>query len=414
MDSTDDSIKLGKDLPTWRRIISFLSILIIYFFYCYNWMVDIFLRSTFLNEIGFSLTQAEVIFSMLSYGTVPGTIIFGIIASRIGKKITLLIIGTTFSLMTAIPLLNPSNYYLWIVCRIFTGFALGGTFGTGIPLACELFKQKYRAKIAALCTSCFSIAMVFSGWLYGLLGDSLWELLVLTAAIPSAIAVIIAFFAVPDDAGNTKIIREEAARENIKISYLEMYKGKYFFIGLGAIVLSATNFISYGLYTNNATTYLTNTIGMTAVVAGSIYSAQGIGQFIGYNFWGFIGDKFGRRVPLIGMIFTGLSLFAFIALPRIAGSNLSMFYILSFSTGFFFGFSGMWGAYYAELFPERFKTLSTGFSFNGGKLLFAIATPLVTAISVGFIQIFSVSAVVVIFGAIVWFFLPETLKKQNK
>ncbi len=40
---------------------------------------------------------------------------------------------------------------------------------------------------------------------------------------------------------------------------------------------------------------------MSAAVAGSIYSLQGIGQLVGYLFWGSIADKFGRKIPFIGM-----------------------------------------------------------------------------------------------------------------
>lgn len=410
----ESSIKLGKNMSTGRRLIAFISILVIYFFYCYNWMVDIFVRPTLLDTMNFSLTQAEFIYSMLAWGTVPGTIIFGIIASRIGKKNTLIIIGITFSSMTALPLLKPDSYILWCVCRLLTGLALGGTFGTAIPLSCELFEQKYRAKVAAMCTSCFSLAMIFSGWLYGLLGDPHWKILVLTAAIPSIVGVLLVFFLVPSDTENTKKILKEAIETNTKISYLEMYKGKYLFIGLGVILLSASNFISYGLYTNNATTFLTRVLNMSAVAAGSIYSVQGIGQFLGYHFWGFIGDKFGRRIPLVGMVLTGVCLVLFNILGRIPTVNITLFYVLSFFIGFFFGYSGMWGAYYAELFPERFKTLATGFSFNGGKIIFAIMAPLITAIVLGiFNRIFMVSALIMIIGAIIWFFLPETLKKKE-
>lgn len=409
-----EGIVLGKELSNSQRIIAFLSILLVYFFYCYNWMVEIFVRPTFLNEIGFTLEQASKIYSMLPYGTVPGTLIFGTMATKIGKKRTLLVIALMFSTMTFIPLLNPYSYNLWKAGRFITGFALGGVFGTAIPLVADLFPQKYRGKLAAICTSTFSLAMIFAGFLYGILGDANWKILMLTAVIPPIIGAILIFFFVPDDYEYMKEIRKQAQEENTKVNYLEMYKGKYKFIGLGAILLSGTNFISYALYTNNATTYLTTSLGLTAAAAGSIYSVQGIGQLIGYNFWGHISDKFGRRVPLIGMVLTSVMIFFFI---QNAPTNILLFYIISFLIGFSFGFSGPWGAYYTELFPEKFRALSPGISFNGGKIIMATMLPMVTVIAAsinGPKGIFLTSMGVVFAGAAVWFFLPETLIKKNE
>lgn len=409
-----EDVILGKNLSNKQRIVAFLSILLVYFFYCYNWMVEIFVRPTFLNDIGFTLEQASKIYSMLPYGTVPGTLIFGTMSTKVGKKRTLMFIGMMFSIMTFIPLLNPYSYNLWRIGRFITGFALGGVFGTAIPLVADLFPQRYRGKLAAICTSTFSLAMIFAGQLYALLGDSNWKILMLTAVIPPIIGVIMIFFFVPDDSKYMREIRNKAKKENIKINYLEMYKGKYKFIGLGVIFLSGTNFISYALFTNNATTYLTTSLGLSAAIAGSIYSVQGIGQLIGYNFWGYISDKFGRKVPLIGMFLTSIMIFFFI---QNSPTNILTFYIISFFIGFSFGFSGPWGAYYTELFPEKFRALSPGISFNGGKIIMATLLPMVTVLAAsinGPKGIFLTSMGVVFLGAIVWFFLPETLiKKRN-
>lgn len=94
-----------------------------------------------------------------------------------------------------------------------------------------------------------------------------------------------------------------------KISYLSMYKGKYLWIGLGTILLSGANFTAYSAFSNNATTYLVTGIGMTAATAGAIYSMQGTGQLVGYIIWGLISDKFGRKVPAIGMALSAVAVF---------------------------------------------------------------------------------------------------------
>ena len=412
MTTDEETITLAPDFSMVRRIAAFLSILAVYFFYCYNWMVDIFVRPTLLTEYGFTLTEVSSIYSMLSYGTIPGTLIFGILATRYGKKRILMGVALLFSTMTALPLINPSSKFLWMLGRLATGVALGGVFGSSIPLVADLFPQKCRGKLAAICTSMFSIAIMFSGQLYRWLGDANWQILVMTAVVPPVVGVSAMFFLVPDDCEHMRMLSEAAARENKKINYIEMYKGKYLWIGLGAILLSGTNFVAYALFTNNAITYLTTILGMSAATAGGIYSVQGIGQLFGYNFWGLISDKFGRRVPLSGMVLAGVCIFVF---NQLGTQSISTFYIISFMIGFSFGFSGAWGAYYGELFPEKFRSLSSGISFNGGKVILAVAPPLLTALSGGSIHtIFFISVIVVVIGAGVWFFLPETLVKKEK
>lgn len=412
--NNEEKAILGVDFSMGRRIAAFLAILTIYFFYCYNFMVGTFVRPTLINEFGFTLQNASSIFAILSFGTIPGTIIFGMCSTRFGKKRTLMGIALLFASMTFLPLLDPTSYNLWRGARFVTGFSLGGVFGTAIPLITELFPQKYRGKLAAICTSTFSVAMIFAGQLYGALGDANWKILLWTAIIPPVIGVILVFFLVPDDSDHMKKMREEAAKENIKINYLEMYKGKYFFIGLGVILLSGANFVSYSGYSNNATTYLTTILGMSAATAGSIYSLQGIGQLIGYNFWGFISDKFGRKVPLIGMASVSVIIFFF---SKLGAGDVKLFYVLSFLLGISFGFSGAWGAYYTELFPQKFSSLSAGISFNGGRIVSTYALPLVAGVAAtawGMKGVFTIVMIVALIGAVIWFFLPETLVKNKK
>lgn len=416
----NQKILLGSDLSFTKRISGLTAIMVIYFFYCYNFSLGIFVKPTMLMDVsqggfGFDLTQTEQIFAVMSFATIPGTIIFGMLAARIGKKYTLIIIAILIGFATAIPMFNQDSYMLWLVARFTTGLVLGGVFGTAQPLVSMMFEPKYRAKLAALLTSLFSISMIFAGMMYSFFGDANWEVLMWTAIIPPIIGAVFAWFLVPNDIELTKQQKLEAIKNKKKISYLSMYKGKYLYIGILVICLSGLNFIGYGAYSNNATTYFTTELGISSDVAGAIFSLQGTGLLVGYYFWGIISDKFGRKVPLIGMALSGVIVFAFSFLQP---ENISMFYIMSFTLGFMFGYSGVWGAYYTELFPEEFSSLSAGMSFNGGRLLSTYGLPAVATIAVmsGTItSVFNVGAVMLILGAVIWMLLPETLnKKENK
>jgi len=383
-------------------------------------MLGTFTRPTMIKAVaeggfGFEMSQASAIFAIMSFATIPGTLVFGMLTTKIGKKRTLMAIACLISAFTFLPLLSPTNFTLWRMARFMTGFALGGVFGTAVPLVTEMFKPELRGKLAAILTSTFSLAMIFGGKVYGMLGDSNWRLLVLTAVIPPVVGAVLTFFFVPDDRELTLERNAEAAKnKGEKIHYLSMYKGKYLFIGLGVILLSGMNFTAYSAYSNNATTYLTTILGMSAATAGSIYSLQGIGQLIGYNSWGFIADKFGRKKPLVGMAAAAGLVFLF---TQLNADAVSTFKVVSIFLGFCFGFSGAWGAYYTELFPKRFSGLAPGISFNGGRIISSFALPVIAGIaatSAGMVGIFTVAMGVLVAGAVLWFFLPETLGKERE
>ena len=415
----DEGILLGKDRTNAQRYMAFGSILVIYFFYCYNFMMGTFVKPTMIYALdkggfAFTLKQTESIFAIMSFATIPGTLFFGWLSAKIGKKRTLMTVALMISATTFLPLLSPENYMLWKISRFTTGFALGGVFGTAIPLVADMFPQKYRGKLAAILTSMFSIAMIFGGQVYGIFGDANWRILMYTAIIPPVIGAILVYFSVPDDKEYTLNLIATAKGKGEKINYLSMYKGKYLWIGIGVIVLSGANFTAYASFSNNATTYLKTVLGFSAATAGAIFSLQGIGQLIGYNVWGYLADKFGRKVPLVGMLLSAGCVFLYM---QLGPKDVNTFKIVSVLLGFCVGFSGAWGAYYTELFPRKFSALAPGISFNGGRIISMFALPAiagVAATSVGMPGIFRISMLVFVAGTVLWAFLPETLHKVRE
>ena len=125
----NSDIILGKDISNVRRGLAFFSVALIYFFYCYNFMVGTFIKPTMITEavnggFGFTLKQSEEIFAVMSFGTIPGTFLFGMLSTRIGKKKTLIGIALLIALTTYIPLLSPTNMVLWKAARFCTGVVM--------------------------------------------------------------------------------------------------------------------------------------------------------------------------------------------------------------------------------------------------------------------------------------------------
>ena len=409
----------GKDMTNTRRILAYLSIIVIYFFYNYNFTLGTFIKPTMITDVaaggfGFTLKQSEEIFAVMSFGTIPGTFLFGWISTRIGKKNTLISIALLIALTMFLPLLVPTSMLLWKAARFCAGFVLGGVFGCAMPLVADMFPSKYRGKLAASLTAMYSLAMMFGGWVYAMLGDANWKILMMTAYIPPIVGAVLAFVFVPNDYQYMKSLRETGKASGEKINYLNMYKGKYLWIGLGTILLSGANFTAYSAFGNNATTYLVTGLGVASATAGAIYSVQGFGTLIGYFFWGTVADKKGRKVPMIGMLASAIFVFLY---TRLNADSTTGFYVVSFLIGLATGYSGAWGAYYTELFPSKFRALSSGLSFNGGRIISTFAIPAIAGLATGsgsgMLVIFYISMAVFVVGSLVWLALPETLNKTR-
>ena len=68
-------------------------------------------------------------------------------------------------------------------------------------------------------------------------------------------------------------------------------------------------------------------------------------------------------------------------------------------------------------FPQKFSALSSGISFNGGRIISTFAIPAIAGLgsaAAGMQGIFMVSMAVFVAGAVIWMFLPETYQKKEK
>ena len=405
---------IGIDYSFRRRLLAFIPILAIYFFYDLNWMIDGNIRTSLINNMGFTLTQVSTIFGALELGTIPGTIIFGIIAMKTSKKRTLMLLGVCLAVFTWLPLINPSNLYVWIASRFACGLILGGFFGTSVALVVDLFPSKQRAIFASILYSSFAIGIQVSGLLYSYLGDSGWKILITICSIGPLFAVVLVYFLVPDDFDHMRKLKDAVSQQkkhSLCNSYYAMYK-ENMLIGFSVLLLSTCNLLAYAVFNNNALHYMNHSLNLSSSVAGSVFVTSGVGLFIGYYFWGTLAGLVGRKVGLVGFIIAGLSMLFYLQLDLT--SPIYAFYICSFFVGFGFGCTSYWGVYYTELFPEKFRPIAAGISFNGGRLLTSAGIPLITSSSAGNVNYVLTWAICAIFlGAIIWLTLPETLKKKT-
>ncbi len=408
------TIELGKALSPVRRILAYLAILLVYFFYCYNFSLLSIMGPILTGDYGFTQTQFSFLFSLQSWGLILGTLISGVACMKIGKKRTLMALGFIFATSTLVHIVAVSSYPMWVIFRLLAGCALGGTYGTCVGLIVDLFPSEIRGRLTAIASSLFALAGVLAGAIAAQWFGTNWSIVVWAGIIPVYVGIVLIFFLVPDDLELTKQ-RELAALQsnNEKVSYRSLMQGKYAALAIMCIVMSGMNFSGYSGFSQFVPIYLQKDIGMASAQWGSLVSIQSVGQFIGFLFFGFIGDMIGRKKTMVGMLLCGVMIPVYMSLGL---EQYSLFMVAAFLFGLGLGYSGIWGTYYTELFPERFRFIAAGFCFNMGRIIstfVVLGLGMVTDAGVSRKMALTIPMIFFFIGTVLWCFLPETLSKKK-
>ncbi len=137
-----------------------------------------------------------------------GSAIFGNLGDRLGRRDTLLITITGFSIMSALTAALPTYaeigiaaFIIFLVLRFVQGTFIGGEYAAGHPFAIEYAPTKWRGLASGIAQGAFSWGGVaLGGFVVALFVDALgipamkaygWRYVFLTGLIPAAVAVII-------------------------------------------------------------------------------------------------------------------------------------------------------------------------------------------------------------------------------
>ncbi len=394
----------ASELSLTLRVIAYLSILIGYVFYCYNYIVLGYVRPYLVSKVGFTIADTAIISMAGNIGVTVGAIFWAGFIARAGRRKTIVIIAVGIG---ALALIQASTKVLgvWIGSRLLMDGLLGGYYVVATSLVVALFPAANRAKLVALNSAMYPGANILIGVLGGWLGEENWQFLLWLAAAPLPISIFL-FFAVPPD--KTYHPYDEDGEENEKQAtgrWSEMFSPQLRWLTAGCVLLSGIDFNAYQLFQGFLTIYIKITLSMSAAAMGTIIAFTSAGAFIGNFVWAVIADRYGRRIPFIGYVIAAVMVLAFIQ-PNLNQYHLSA---LGFVFGFGMSCTTAWGAWFAELFPIHLRAHGAAL-FHAGHIL-ALGSPLLAAYTAevfGMRTSMSFAAMVYLAGAILWFKMPET------
>jgi MFS family permease len=375
---------------------------------------DVFLYAFALNhiraEFGLTTGQAGLVPTVTLIWAALAGIVGGALSDRIGRTRMLvytILIYSVGSVGTAIST-GLGSLVFW---RSIVGIGLGAEWAAGAVLVSETWPAHHRAK---------AIGWMQSGWAIGYLLAAVasalilprfgWRWLFVVGFLPAIAAVFIRRGVHEPEVWRRQ--HNEQRQHKEKVSMVSIFEPPLARVTARATALTTSVLFAYwGLFTwlpgYLSTPVKAGGAGLTMLQGSTWLIPTQIGAFLGYNSFGWLADKLGRR--------PAFSLYVFIAacLTPLYGSTRSenLLFILGPLIGFFgTGFFSLFGVMLAELYPTNVRGAGQGFTYSMGRGLGALAPFAVGALADTYglgASLAINSAFFVIGGVLVWS-LPET------
>jgi MFS family permease len=175
-------------------------------------------------------------------------------------------------------------------------------------------------------------------------------------------------------------------------------------------LMSGLNFFAYQAFTGWATTFLRTERGVPDTAVGDIVGWQFVGSAIGALCWGWLSDRYGRRVAASGFVACAILFPIYLFAPV----TLQTLEVIGFLYGIALACSAIWGPWMSELYPSHLRSTAASI-FNWGRVI-SMTAPLITAPlaqAYGLAPVMSLAAVSFLIAAAVWWSLPETVKRRE-
>ncbi len=401
----------AQDFSQARRFASLAFLLVAYFFYAWSFNTVDILRPYIKESLNLTDLQAGSSYTLQSIGAIIGAVVMGQIADKIGRRNALVIsmIGYGCGLLSA---LLVSSYTGLVFQRIGLGFFLGSMFPIAVGIYSGLFARDVRGMIAGFVLGTYNVAVASLGFLSAAAfrAGYDWTVLLWAGAVPVTLALF-AFFVIPDDRKfipmDGKTEEETTAKATLPIT--ELFKPGVARQTILLATMTGLNFFAYQAFTGWASTYLKEDRAIPNTVVGDVLGWQFIGAAIGGLAWGFISDRFGRRIAAWGFVIAAalIPVYLFAPLP------IGLLGLTGFIYGIMISCSAIWGPWLSELYPPHLRSTAASI-FNWGRVI-SMTAPLITAPlaeSFGRAPVMSLASISFLAAAFIWFRMPETVDRK--
>lgn len=371
-----------------------------------------------MKELNINTKTGGLLASFTLLSSALGGIIFGMLADRIGRTKALMGSILIYSIFTGACGLSQTVTQLAIF-RILLGLGMGGEWVSGAALITESWPAKHRGKAMGFVQSCWAIGYALAALITAIVMPHYGWRGVFFAGILPALATL--WIRYNTEEPTIWVEEKKKASQEKRITgslagLAEIFRGKYLRLTLTTSFLSICAMFAYwGLFTW-IPGYLSMPVekggaGLNILKSSTWVIAVQAGAWLGYVTYGFIADKFGRRLSFVLYFLAAAALV--LAYGNIRDPNTLLLigpFVGFFGSGYFSGF----GAVLAELYPTHVRATAQGFIYNIGRGLSAFAPFIVGALAVkwGIGAALGITSLAFVLGAFTTIFVPETKGKE--
>jgi MFS family permease len=401
----------AEDLPAKRRWVMFAAIMLPYVFYAFCWNTENFLRPYMAEALSLSKPEVSAFYTLQALGALIGAIVLSQIADRYSRRNTLVAISLGFG-AAALGVVFVHDFATALIQRFVMGFFLGGVFGCAVSLYVGLFPPALRGLLAGIVQLTYNGGDALLSWFGRHYDSGNWQTVLQIGGVGALCAGLVTLLLVP---GDRAVIAWGGVEPRLggqrRFLIHELFIEGRWKLTARLALLCGLNFFAFQAFNGWVTTYLREVRFYSADTVGRVMTALHVGSMIGALFWGLMADRFGRRTNALGFALAALLIAVYLNVPP----TPVIYGMAGFAYGFCLVAMGIWGPYFAELYPEHLRATAASI-FNWGRIvsLFGALLTGLIAQRFGLQTIMYVGSFTFALASLLWWSLPETLLRPQQ
>ncbi len=351
-----------------------------------GWVVDAF----DFNILAFVLIDIQKTFTVDralvgAIGTVTlatrvvGGIAAGTVADKVGRRLPLMLSILGYSFGNFIAGFSPTFWFL-LLFRALLGFFMGAEWPAGAALAMETWPQRSRGFMSGVLQGSWGIGFFLSSGIYALFYDYIgWRGMLWVGVLPALSVFFVRFFVKEPEVWVENQRLQQAEQRQVKVPLARIFQRGMAANSLNACWFLASGFVTYYCINALFATHLQKDLGLSPALVATPIMLANIVVFFAAGMWGWVADRYGRRISLI--------------LPGLLTIPLAFLYLLTTDftwvvVGFVLqgiggggGFGGPVPAYLNERFPTEIRATATAFVYHQGAIWGGFVAPVITYIA---------------------------------
>ena len=387
-----------------------------------GWTLDAFDFTIFLlimlpisQEFGVPLTDVAVVFTVTLWMRLVGAVSSGWLGDRVGRRLPLMISILWYSICNFIAGFSPTFWFLFVF-RALLGFGMGAEWPAGAALAMESWPIRSRGFMSGVLQGSWGLGFLLSSAAYGLLYTSIgWRGLLWLGILPALTVVYVRYFVKEPPVWVENRRRQREEKREVRMPLFSIFKRGMIANTALACWWMAGGLVTYYSINGMFATHLQKDLGLSPALIATPIIVANLVVFLSSGFWGWAGDRIGRRWAMI--------------IPGLLGIPVAFWYMLSdnftiIAIGFVLqgallggGAGSQVPSYMTERFPTEARATASAFCYHLGTIFGGIVPPVITYFAVDHGMGFSIPMLIgCVIGGASWclalYLGPETKGKD--